>query len=1166
MLIERNNPNPLMALYGHEITHRMQELAPKEYRAFREIVAEKEQGSVQKRIDAYAAQGVELTREQALDEVAADYAGRMIDDGKVLDDFIAAHKDDRTLLQKVRDAIRAILDKLTGAEKKKAESAEAKLTAALEAAAEQAKQLEGKKNTAQTDGEARYSIKQVNGKEVVWIENSLLTNKELNNHRAVAEFIAQHIGEVYTIIESGQKVYLGEDLPGEYTHSNYTDSIRRRAPSLLKAKNKAASDLGLLIETATNRRWEKTKHTDSKDAKYGMYRYDVSFAFQSKGNEPKIHAYDAELLIRNASDGKKYLYDIVKIKENNADVIDLTSRETRLADYKSASQGVASTASIRQSDESVNGKFSLKAPVEETDKLIAVHNKDENSILEALKLGGMPMPSIAIVKARDGHTKYGPISLVFSKDTIDPQFFRANKVYGGDAWTPTAPRVEYPVNSKKASQLEHELHRLAGDTSVAGGIFGNGAALRSIGIDDTSIRSTAELAEKLASTDTVRAAYLAEQGKSLEPVKMDKVWDKFGNDTLQKVIDRLGVNTLAEIESSLVETGESVKDALGENAEVIRDILRDYYREKGEPMLRRMAAKRGWTNAEINEKRQARIDKSMDEVSIFALEDIVYHALDMYQDGGTTKGEIDRMATSDALRSAVDDRAVEEWIAGKLDGLLGEAGIYNGKAPYTPSGNSRSFSQLHYAYTLENIVKAMKEGQEERGGNTWGASAKTLQSVATPEYRSIQEIKADSGRLGMDEGAEYEAKLQSIDDQIDSIITRVKQGNSAHSDNPLIESDIIGSILMETAKGKKTVDAIMRAFSKEGYKISSQTAQDIQAVYQAAAEMPTGYFEAKPQRAVGFDEVLAAVIPDDSSEKLRDGLEQAGVRMLEYKTGDDMDRLAKVNSVEGARFSLKAGTESKSYAALQEENQLLREQMKDYMQLQRRSSTLEESRDYWRGQTQRTRRVTTDKKAVAAAAKSFIKEYSSDLEVADIQEDLQRLYDYIASGYDGKDELTYPEARRRAEKIAEKLVTNAVEADTELYNQYSDLRHYLRSTKIVFGKEYQSQIADYSDFRKAQFGRLKLGSQGATNVDQVYQELSENWPEFFSDYCGSFCAVRSFTTSPATISPAVAGTKALLPGTCRRCVHFRAVPGGQMQCVRQLMDRSSSGVMGGSFE
>ena len=154
-----------------------------------------------------------------------------------------------------------------------------------------------------------------------------------------------------------------------------------------------------------------------------------------------------------------------------------------------------------------------------------------------------------------------------------------------------------------------------------------------------------------------------------------------------------------------------------------------------------MAVKRHWTDAEINERRQTRIDNSMDGVSIFTLEDIVHHAWDMYQEGGATKGEIDRMATSDALRSAVDDHAVEEWIAGKLDGLLGEAGIYNGKDPYTPSGNLRSFSQLHYAYTLENIVKAMKEGQEEHGGNTWGASAKTLQSVATPAGVRMLEYK-----------------------------------------------------------------------------------------------------------------------------------------------------------------------------------------------------------------------------------------------------------------------------------------------------------------------------------------------------------------------------------------------------------------------------------------
>ena len=1143
VLVERNNPNPVLAIVGHEMTHRMQELAPTEYRTFRDIVAQEEQGSIQKRIDAYAAQGVELTYEQAMDEVAADYAGRLIDDGKVLDDFIERHRDDRTLLQKVRDAIRSLIDKLTGAEKKKAQTADGKLTAALEAAARQAKTLQGEGGN-DTMAATRHSMKE-DGKDGQ--EGEIGGRPGTGSRKGYGQSLDRE--------GKGQDGRVRRELSaasgrhGEVNPSFGAKPVRSWAEghtvepakgSVAYTEQQTAMDYGVPSFVVADAAWAKNKGSTPAfsaggqiffretmpEKNRGMFApHEITHVMRQVGYKPYLDFVERTPTMLNMSDemtrvllnhvaehqhttmenaDPARLYDEFNatmyghIAAGKANMFTDGPASHVFHDFDAYAKELGELHERFKADNQKNTKFSLKAPVEETDKLLALHNKDENSILAALKLGGLPMPSIAIVKARDGHTKYGPISLVFSKDTIDPQLFRANKVYGGDAWTPTAPRVDYPVNSKKASQVEHELHRLAGDVSVAGGIFGNSAALRSMGIDDTSTRSTAELAEKLASTDTVRAAYLADQGKSLEPVKMDKVWDKFGNDTLQKVVDRLGVNTLAEMEANL-ETGESVKDALGENAEVIRDILRDYYREQGEPMLRRMAVKRHWTDAEINERRQTRIDNSMDGVSIFTLEDIVHHAWDMYQDGGATKGEIDRMATSDALRSAVDDHAVEEWIAGKLDGLLGEAGIYNGKDPYTPSGNLRSFSQLHYAYTLENIVKAMKEGQEERGGNTWGASAKTLQSVATPEYRSIQEIKADSGRLGMDEGAEYEAKLQTIDDQIGSIITKIKQGNKAHSDNSFVESDIIGSILMETSKGKRTVDAIMRAFSKEGYKISSQTAQDIQAVYQAAAEMPTGYFEAKPQRAVGFDEVLAAVIPDDSSKKLRDGLEQAGVRMLEYKTGDDADRLAKINSVDDARFSLKAGTESKSVAALQEENRLLREQMKDYIAIQRRNGKLQESRDYWQGQTRRTQRVTTDKKAVTAAAKQLIQNYGADIAVKDIQGDLQSLYDYIASGYDGKDELTYTEARRRAEDIAQTLVSNAVAVDSDMYDAYSDLRDYLRTTKIIYGKEYHGDIADYGDFRKRQFGRLNLGSEGHTNIDQVYQELSSRWPEFFSE-------------------------------------------------------------------
>lgn len=1100
--IANDAENPGTVVAKHEITHRMQEMAPEAYRKYRDYAMSaltERDGStasiVEQYKSRYAEAGVNLSTEQAMDEIAADFTEALtVDPAR----FETLAKENRSVARKLLDAVRDFIRKVKSlfkgnktAQNQAAANAYGVSIDTLEEAArlwEEAlkatSEQTANKNAAQTDGGTKFSIKRTS-------QMTLAQQLKMFYDGKMASSDAFYFGVTPAVLEKS-----GFDaLPLAMTIGDFRKSTQKKhnipRRVLKNLMGNLASPLfsfgsgdraGIVLNDIDGDGYTLLAALERGT---DMDRKPVNVINSLYGLE-----HPAEWIKNQIDSGNEFvLYD-----EKRANAFLQT-----YGYMASVGDGIRSTGeSVTQNGAEVKTKFSLKTPVEETDKLLALHNKDENSILAAIKLGGLPMPSIAIVKARDGHTKYGPISLVFSKDTIDPQLFRANKVYGGDAWTPTAPRVDYPVNSKKASQVEHELHRLAGDVSVAGGIFGNSAALRSMGIDDTSTRSTAELAEKLASTDTVRAAYLADQGKSLEPVKMDKVWDKFGNDTLQKVVDRLGVNTLAEIEANL-ETGESVKDALGENAEVIRDILRDYYREQGEPMLRRMAVKRHWTDAEINERRQTRIDNSMDGVSIFTLEDIVRHAWDMYQDGGATKGEIDRMATSDALRSAVDDHAVEEWIAGKLDGLLGEAGIYNGKDPYTPSGNLRSFSQLHYAYTLENIVKAMKEGQEERGGNTWGASAKTLQSVATPEYRSIQEIKADSGRLGLDEGAEYEAKLQAIDDQIGSIITKIKQGNKAHSDNSFVESDIIGSILMETSKGKRTVDAIMRAFSKEGYKISSQTAQDIQAVYQAAAEMPTGYFEAKPQRAVGFDEVLAAVIPDDSSKKLRDGLEQAGVRMLEYKTGDDADRLAKINSVEGARFSLKGRDILQENAALQEENRLLREQMKDYIAIQRRNGKLQESRDYWQGQTRRTRRVTTDKKAVTAAAKQLIQNYGADIAVKDIQGDLQSLYDYIASGYDGKDELTYTEARRRAEDIAETLVSNAVAVDSDMYDAYSDLRDYLRTTKIIYGKEYHGDIADYGDFRKRQFGRLNLGSEGHTNIDQVYQELSSRWPEFFSE-------------------------------------------------------------------
>ena len=66
-------------------------------------------------------------------------------------------------------------------------------------------------------------------------------------------------------------------------------------------------------------------------------------------------------------------------------------------------------------------RFSLKESVEETKDLIAVHNLNSSELSKTLELGGLPMPSIAVIKAQDGHEMYGDVTLILPKETIDPK-------------------------------------------------------------------------------------------------------------------------------------------------------------------------------------------------------------------------------------------------------------------------------------------------------------------------------------------------------------------------------------------------------------------------------------------------------------------------------------------------------------------------------------------------------------------------------------------------------------------------------------------------------------------------------------------------------------------------------------------------------------------------
>ena len=100
----------------HEITHRLQEIAPEAYRKYRNYAVNalsEQAGSsaelVERYKSRYAASGVNLTTEEAMDEIAADFTQALTED---LSRFEALARDDRSVARKVLDAVRDFIRKV----------------------------------------------------------------------------------------------------------------------------------------------------------------------------------------------------------------------------------------------------------------------------------------------------------------------------------------------------------------------------------------------------------------------------------------------------------------------------------------------------------------------------------------------------------------------------------------------------------------------------------------------------------------------------------------------------------------------------------------------------------------------------------------------------------------------------------------------------------------------------------------------------------------------------------------------------------------------------------------------------------------------------------------------------------------------------------------------
>ncbi len=159
-------------------------------------------------------------------------------------------------------------------------------------------------------------IQDIEGNNIVVIHDIRFKGKRAVDWKDVRAYLKEFVGDFYLIASTGNVVYIGSDLPSEYTGSVYTKKLNG---TVAKAKANAAQAIPELLEISIGEHFrENNSRKHIWDARHGWYRYDSRFAlpvYDERGSIERYNVFHASMLIRHSNDGKMYLYDIIDIKK-----------------------------------------------------------------------------------------------------------------------------------------------------------------------------------------------------------------------------------------------------------------------------------------------------------------------------------------------------------------------------------------------------------------------------------------------------------------------------------------------------------------------------------------------------------------------------------------------------------------------------------------------------------------------------------------------------------------------------------------------------------------------------------------------------------------------------------------------------------------------------------
>lgn len=683
-------------------------------------------------------------------------------------------------------------------------------------------------------------------------------------------------------------------------------------------------------------------------------------------------------------------------------------------------------------------RFSLKSAVEETDELIAVHNMTEDELRKTVSLGGFPMPSIAIQNSAKPNNSYGEISVLFRKESVDPEQNAANKVYSGDRYTQIYP-TQKPFKTAQAALMAMQKRQKP--------YYDNMDSLKAAMTEELkSIGEIKARADTLSKIDAVPDRYFELEDLYFDLFERLSAYapkQKTAEDTARKFL-YLAAKNGADFEAIQQAKNKLGMEAVPVSMEVevlsllhgIQELPISYFEAKPERVV------------------------DFSEVAAVVVPNTV----------------------SEELKNAIYDKGIDviEYIADDKTSRL--------QAVNSVDGVRFSFKNTSTGMANENLLPYSRELQtliRQKGGYIVD-SAQALKDVVNLAFDNPQaKGTAYFGILDTEVLSKIEKSIPNLPKAFNGVLFKKNKDYSVAA-----TLDSIRHITDE--KHLSRID-VLDYLDRLADTIVEFDSVVYDTYYDRMGNANKGILFKKR-----FNDGVFVSFNVVSNNKRSLNLVTVYMDSYNYKKRKSAETLLMQKT---SAHTPEAGVGQTSIDSISEngENVNIRKSLKDTVRTQK--DLLEENRqlrktvDLLKQEFKLTAGHKLNAAQMETLSKRILRQTHSSYDLQTLTENLTAVFESVANG-NAENAVSFDDTVRAMSDIAMAVLEESSVKNTEAYDAYKDMRDYFRTTPFALSETAKQEIPDYDAFRKSNFGRMRISDSGSS-LDSIWGEISELWPEFF---------------------------------------------------------------------